>query len=304
MDFGVIGNCKSAALVDSQGNIIWCCLPDFDSPSVFAQLLDAKKGGAFSVHVDNTYSISQRYLTNTNILATRYESPHGGFEILDFMPRYKQEGQYHTPPEVVRYIRHIYGAPEVRFQYNPRLGYAQHETSHNIETEYLKSSVTKGLYDSVYFYSNLSYENLLSGNRITIDSDSYALLSYHQKILGVDLNRIILEFEKTKVYWLDWIDRTATFTRFHSEIKRSALVLKLLSYQETGAILAAVTTSLPETIGEQRNWDYRFCWIRDASMTLNILTQLGHFNVAERFFDYILDAKKGGAFSVHVDNTY
>ncbi len=98
-----------------------------------------------------------------------------------------------------------------------------------------------------------------------------------------------LEFQRTKVYWLGWIAKTQVFTKYQEEVERSSLVLKLLAYQKTGAILAAATTSLPETIGEVRNWDYRYCWLRDASMTISILARVGHYSVAKRFLQFILD---------------
>jgi GH15 family glucan-1,4-alpha-glucosidase len=115
------------------------------------------------------------------------------------------------------------------------------------------------------------------------------LLSYNQKLNDIDIDTIILEYEKTKVYWLNWSAETRRFSRFKAGIIRSALVLKLLSYQKTGAILAAVTTSIPEELGAERNWDYRYCWLRDASMNISVLTKLGHYKVAKRFIDFILD---------------
>ena len=115
------------------------------------------------------------------------------------------------------------------------------------------------------------------------------MISYNQKLLNQDIDSINLEMQRTKVYWLDWVNRTIRFKRYREVIIRSALTLKLLSFQNSGAILAAVTTSLPETVGENRNWDYRFCWIRDASMTISVLTKIAHYNVAERFLRFIID---------------
>lgn len=289
MNFAVIGNCKSAALIDKRATINWLCLPDFDSASVFGSILDHDKGGCFGIEVDRSFQISQRYIPNTNIVETTFSGNNGCFQLLDFMPRYKEDhGIYNCPPEVIRCIRLISGIPRLSVNYNPRLGYGEHETRTFQERNFIKSTVTNGSYESVYLYTNADFDDILLRREFTLKQDMYFALSYHQKILPLNLERIELEFERTKVYWMDWIQRTLDFKSYVEEVRRSALVLKLLAFQESGAILAAVTTSLPETVGEERNWDYRFCWIRDASMILRVLTKSGHFNVARNFFDYIM----------------
>jgi GH15 family glucan-1,4-alpha-glucosidase len=288
MDYGVIGNCKSAALIDGRGTVVWCCLPDFDSASVFASLLDAEKGGSFGIDVDASYTVTQAYVPNTNVLRTVYESAAGGFELYDLMPRHQEGGCYHAPPELLRYLRRTHGKPVFTVRYRPKLGYAQNQTNSLSHPDYIKSTVQCGVYESLYLYTSLPHSDILEGWPVTLEGEAFLLLSYHQKIRPVTLERVVLEVERTKVYWLDWVEKTAPFKAWNAEIRRSALVLKLLSYQETGAIMAAVTTSLPETLGEGRNWDYRFCWVRDATMTLSMLTQVGHFNVARNFFNYIL----------------
>ena len=289
MEFAVIGNCKSAALIDAVGTINWLCLPDFDSSSVFGSILDKKKGGFFKIRVDHTFQISQRYIPNTNIAETTFSGQYGVFQVIDFMPRYKEErGTYHCPPEVIRYIRVVSGNPRLQIDYNPRLGYGEHETITKTDDKYIKSTVSNGSYESIYLYTNADFDDAIEGKEIILKHDLFFSISYHQKLLPLNMERIQLEFERTKVYWLDWIQRTLDFNHYVEEVRRSALVLKLLAFQESGAILAAVTTSLPETIGEERNWDYRFCWIRDASMILRVLTKIGHFNVARNFFNYIM----------------
>jgi GH15 family glucan-1,4-alpha-glucosidase len=289
LDYGVIGNCRSAALISREGSIDWCCLPDFDSPSVFARLLDRDRGGCFAVQPEGEYRISQEYLHRTNILSTRFEGENDGFELIDFMPRYKtDEGHYHCPPDIVRYIRHLFGRPRLRFLFQPRLNYARGETRFSLVESYLKSQSNSGQYESVYLYSSLELTAIRDGAPITVESDGFVLLSYNQKLLELNIEKILLELERTRVYWLDWVDRTVTFTHYSEQILRSALVLKLLTYHKTGAILAAVTTSLPETLGGVRNWDYRYCWIRDASMIVSTMTTLGHYNAARRFLQFII----------------
>jgi GH15 family glucan-1,4-alpha-glucosidase len=290
LNYGVIGNCKSAALISETGCIEWCCLPDFDSPSIFAKLLDRNQGGEFGVEVDDGYRISQRYLYQTNILETTFTGENGIFQVIDFMPRFKDEnGGYHTPADVIRYVRHVAGKPEVKFIYDPKLSYAKYPVKHEIKADYLKSSTVNGNYESFYLYSNLDLNQVLNRETIVLEEDCFFLLSYNEKILEINLSRIKLLYERTKVYWLNWVDKGTKFHKYRDEIIRSSLVLKLLTYQRSGAILAAITTSLPETLGEVRNWDYRFCWIRDAAMVISILTNLGHYSSAERFLKFILD---------------
>ncbi|HUV64481.1 MAG TPA: glycoside hydrolase family 15 protein [Sedimentisphaerales bacterium] len=290
LNYGIIGNCKSAALIDQSGSIDWCCLPNFDSTSVFARILDERNGGRFAVEPLGKYQIRQEYLGKTNILVTKYSCAEHAFELIDFMPRYKtDDGLYHCPPDIVRYIRHLSGKPRIRIHYQPRPAYAQHPTRVETTDEFIKHLTVTGQYESVYLYTDLPFEKVIGANPLTIERDCFLLLSYNQKLFRPDLDWIRLEFERTKVYWLGWVAKTKVFTHYQKEVERSSLVLKLLTYQKTGAILAAVTTSLPETLGGIRNWDYRYCWIRDASMTLTTLARLGHFNVAKRFLQFILD---------------
>ncbi len=291
LNYGVIGNCKSAALISEKGNIEWMCLPAFDSSSVFAKLLDDKKGGSFDITVKNLLTIKQSYIPRTNILVTRFKSEEGIFEILDFMPRYDSQdnGNKYSPPDVIRYFKHIDGEPEFLMNYNPRLEYAQFQTQHIIEGNYIKSTTLNGVYDSLYFYSSINLKSFLNSSSIQLIKDEFCLISYNQKLLEQDVRRANLKMERTKVYWLNWTEKTTSFKRFEEEIVRSALTLKMLSFDKSGAILAAITTSLPETIGEERNWDYRFCWIRDASMVVKIMTSLGHHNLARSYLNFIID---------------
>jgi GH15 family glucan-1,4-alpha-glucosidase len=289
LDYGVIGNCRSAALVSREGSIDWCCLPDFTSSSIFASLLDREKGGRFGFEPEGLLSVSQEYERNTNILVTRFETRDGDFEVIDFMPRYRLDTGYHFPPEIIRYLRPLRGRPALRVLYDPRLSYARPVTINRNHGDFIKSSTDDGPYESVYLYSNLDLDAILESRPIEVKDEAYFLFGYNQKLLDLSVERIRLEFERTKVYWLNWIDRTIHYTFSTDAIVRSALVLKLLTYQPSGAILAAVTTSLPEVIGGVRNWDYRYCWIRDASMIITTLSNLGHYNAARRFLDFILD---------------
>lgn len=288
LDYGVIGNCRTAALISKAGSIDWLCLPDFDSPSVFTKLLDEENGGSFSFLVSEEYTVSQKYLENTNLLITKFEAPDGAFVSMDFMPRYRTiEQKHYMPPEVHRYVRVIRGKPKMRVLYDPKMNYAGEKTIHAIFPNYIKTASAVDVEDKIYLYSNLDFNTILNGEEITLTNNLFFLLSYNQKLVTVDENRILLDYERTKVYWLNWINRSREYKQYGEMVNRSMLVLKLMSYQKSGAMLAAVTTSLPESIGETRNWDYRFCWIRDASMSIDTLLHMKHHGAAERFIGFI-----------------
>ncbi len=290
LNYGVIGNCRTAALVSEKGSIDWCCLPYFDSSSFFAKLLDKKIGGSFEIIVKDEYVIEQSYIRNTNILCTRFTKGIDSFEVLDFMPRYKSEKNgYYYPPDIIRYFIYRSGNPTFAVKYMPALEYAKYETKTIIEDDYIKSYTKEGEYDSLYLYTDLSKNAILNQTTIALDRDAFILLSYNQKLLKQNLELQYLQLHKTKAYWLDWAYNITSFAKYQEEIVRSALVLKLLSYDKTGAVLAAATTSLPEAISEIRNWDYRFCWIRDASMVVRVLAKLGHLNTVKRFVNFIMD---------------
>ncbi|WP_298613355.1 glycoside hydrolase family 15 protein [uncultured Odoribacter sp.] len=288
LDYGVIGNCRTAALISAKGSVDWCCFPDFDSPSVFARILDEEKGGCCELIVPDDYTITQQYLDNTNILSTVYKRAEDWFEVLDFMPRYKtSDHDYYLAPEIYRYIRYKQGAPKFRIRYQPAPNYARDPVTHENTGKYIKSYAATDENKAIYLYTGFSLTTIQQSAEITLSQDQYILLSAHQKLIPVNLELVCLEFERTKVYWLNWNNRSKNYTLYNDLIIRSMLVLKLMSYQYTGAVLAAVTTSIPETIGDVRNWDYRFCWLRDASMSIETLLETGHKEGAKRFIGFI-----------------
>lgn len=302
LDYGAIGNCRSAALVSAKGSIDWLCFPDFDSPSVFAKILDKEKGGSLSFEVEAGCKISQQYKAHTNILSTLFETEEWAFEVVDFMPRYKIEdfNDHFLPPELYRLLRVKRGVPQLKVCYDPKLNYASLDVVHNDGPKYIKSVAINDERETIYLYSDLDYTSILQKKSITLTNDSFLLVSYNQKLIPVDIKRVVLEYQRTRVYWLNWTNRSRKFNQYNDSIERSMLVLKLMSYQRTGAVLAALTTSIPETIGEVRNWDYRFCWMRDASMSIKTLLSLGHRGAAKRFMDYIhsILKSKGDRFQI------
>lgn len=288
LNYGVVGNCRSAALISETGSIDWFCFPDFDSPSIFSKILDVEKGGEFSFEVSDKYSITQKYVENTNILSTLFTSEEGSFEVLDFMPRYKLNDENHyLPPEIYRYIKLLSGKPTFRINYNPKMKYAGKEVVHSIKKRFIRTHNIDDILDCVYLYSSFQFALILGKKEVVLENDQFILLSNNQKLITIDIERVSLEYNRTKIYWLNWVNRSKKFKVHNTIVTRSMLVLKLMSFHPTGAVLAALTTSIPETIGEVRNWDYRFCWLRDASMSIETLMDMGHYGAARRFMIFI-----------------
>ena len=290
LDYGIISNCKSAALISKTGSLDWCCMPNFNSSAVFAKILDDEIGGSFEILIGDDYKITQEYLWETNILSTVFDNGTDAFQLIDFMPRYpREDGSYYAPPDVIRFFRLMKGEPKFSIKYDPKLDFAREKTYNENKGDYIKSFTKEGKYDSAYLYSSLNLNDILQQKEITLTGNAYCLVGYHEKLVEQTLDRSYLKFQRTKVYWMNWADNTTRYTHYGQEIMRSALVLKALSYKKSGAVLAAATTSLPETIGEERNWDYRFCWIRDASMVIKVMAGLGHIKSAKDFLQFIID---------------
>lgn len=290
LNYGIIGNCRTAALVSDKGSLDWCCLPEFDSASVFAKLLDEEKGGQFAFDVDNSFKINQTYIKDTCILKTEFISDSSSFEVYDFLARYsKEDKSYHTPPEVIRYLKVTKGVPKVKIDFSPKLEYALGNTEIFIKDDFIVGLTEEDEFDTLFLYTSLPKKAVVNSGEIELTEDAFFVLSYNEKIELPTMESVNTDYEKTLAYWLKWIDNTPSFGRYDDMILRSAMTLKLLSYEKSGAILAAATTSLPETIGEVRNWDYRFCWIRDASMVVKVVSQLGHKRMTKRYLQFIID---------------
>lgn len=289
-EYGLIGNCTSAALVNSDCSIDWLCLPFFDSPSLFARILDEQDGGYFKISAVDLIRTSQTYLYHTPIIKTVFETKQGVFEVRDYMPRFITAlGEPYCPSEIQRDIHVISGRPKIIIDLQPKPNYAFSGAGFSLEKDYIKITSQKGEYNSFYLYSNLDHQKVVQGEPIELEKSSYLMLSYHEKLEPVHLEKIYVEYEKTKSYWLDWVYRAQLPEKYKEIVIRSMITLKLLMYQRTGAVIAAPTTSLPEIIGKNRNWDYRFCWIRDASMIIDLYVRLGHLRSAEKYINFILN---------------
>lgn len=293
----MIGNGRTCALIDALGRIVFCCLPAFDSGTVFAALLDEQTGGSFAVEMINGEVTGQAYEKFTNVLVTHFEGSEGAFNLIDFMPRYTSDGRAGAAddvgPDVVRKLQVIRGNPRIRVRFDPKMEYARGNTRIATDKRRLKATTEwsgdhGAAYESMYLWTNLDLAAVRSGTELTLSHDAFLFLSYHDKVQVPDLDLVDLMLQRTRAYWMLWSARTHLPLQYRQESLRSALVLKMLQFSPTGAFLAAATTSLPETIGEERNWDYRFCWLRDASMTVTVLHRIGHPYMATGFIDWML----------------
>ena len=290
LNYGIIGNCKSSALINEDSSIDWCCLPQFDSSAIFCKIIDNHIGGSFKIEAAESYIITQQYINNTAIVRTNFKNPKNEFEVLDFMTRYKLDDQnFYSPPEIQRLIKPIKGLPKIKVLYNPTLEYANGKTKTYEKEDFIVSVFDEASYETLFLYTDIEKKKILENKEFELSKPVYLNLSYNEKIDLPSLSKSEEELKKTEEYWLNWCKKSPSFESYNKEITRSSITLKLLTFEKTGAVLAAATTSIPETIGEVRNWDYRFCWIRDASMVIKIIAKLGHQRIVKNFIDFIVN---------------
>ncbi len=290
LEYGIIGNCRSSALVHSDSSIDWLCFPRFDSPSVFAKLIDENKGGSFKIEPIGECRISQDYIKDSNVIETRFESDEWEFKVVDYFPHYNVgKGRLYKDPELHRLILVEKGRPEIRVIIDPRFDYAATKPGINIVENHIEFS---GKGEKLYLYSNIDPKKILDAKGIPIEADSYLVLTYNKIKPIEDIAAIKRQMEKTVGYWKSWIGLAKLTNEYRDMVARSALALRLLTYDDSGAIIAASTTSIPEIIGGVRNWDYRYCWIRDASFTVMSLLNISRQDVAREFLGWILDVHK------------
>ena len=290
LNYGIIGNCKSSALINEDSSIDWCCLPQFDSSAIFCKIIDNHIGGSFKIEADESYIITQQYINNTAIVRTNFKNEKNEFEVLDFMTRYKLDDQnFYSPPEIQRLIKPITGLPKIKVLYNPTLEYANGKTKTYEKEDFIVSVLDEASYETLFLYTDIEKKKILENKEFELSKSVYLNLSYNEKIDLPSLSKSEEELKKTQEYWLNWCKKSPSFKLYNKEITRSSITLKLLTFEKTGAVLAAATTSIPETIGEVRNWDYRFCWIRDASMVIKIIAKLGHQRIVKNFIDFIVN---------------
>lgn len=294
-DYAAIGDCRSAALVARDGAVDWLCWPDFGSDAVFAAIVDRRKGGYFQMSAERTDSISRQYVDGTNVLETTFVTDTGVMRLTDSLSLGASAADGLAPQrELLRIAEVVAGRVELRLDYVPRPGFA------------LKTPALRAHGNAAVHGDSEQFLYLHASMALDVDSESgsvrvrrwlsaaekhYFSLSYTRGDIGIlpPLGPAADErAADTLAWWQNWTAAGDWSLPFPAEVKRSALALKMLSFSLSGAIVAAPTTSLPEAVGGIRNWDYRFCWLRDASLTLGVLLDLGYVGEARSFLDWLL----------------
>jgi len=294
-DYGLIGNMQTAALVSADGSIDYYSLPYFDSPTIFASLLDERNGGFFSLKPSEPFTSSREYLTGTCILSTSFTTKHGRATLYDFMP-VENSSLSQRPPGLHRCLRIDYGRMDFMLTLAPRPDYARSKSV--IQHDGPGFTISHANSPVILLHSLQDFDADGTGtDTLTLSFSLDQGESAHFDLVHGPVNleeKLPCPFESTKSWWKEWLhycigERCTWLGEFTPLVHRSMLTLKLLTFRPTGSIIAAVTTSLPESIGGERNWDYRFTWLRDASFTLKSLFTLGHINEADSFIRWLHD---------------
>ena len=296
-DYGLVGNMRTAALVGKNGGVDWLCLPHFDSPSVFCPILDVEKGGGFRIDVAGDPAVRQVYLPDTNVLVTRYTSEEGACEVVDYMPVGVEgpEGGYHR---LIRHVRVLRGEVCLSLRCEPAFDYGRQSHTAEQTDKGIVFTADDGMRLLLSTVRGLEIDeagrqpaavrdfDLARGDRVTLELrylDDEATLD--EEPLSRDAEYAL--FRQTTGYWRKWLTQCTYTGRWREDVRRSALLLKILTFAPTGAIVAAPTTSLPEDVGGGRNWDYRYSWIRDAAFTLYGLLRIGFTSEVRDFIEWL-----------------
>ena len=300
LDLGLIGNCTVGALIDARGEMVWACVPRFDGDAAFCSLLRARGEpgskddfGYFAVELADFERSEQHYLDNTAVLVTRLHDRHGGcVEMTDFAPRFGHYGRTFRPMTLVRALRRVAGSPRVTVRLRPACDYGAQRPavtcgSHHIR--YVSSSLVLRL------TTDASITAILQETPFFLEEAVTFILGPDESLQDAvaDTGRQFLE--ETIQYWRNWVRQLAIPYEWQDAVIRAAITLKLNAYDDTGAIIAAMTTSIPEAAGSPRNWDYRYCWLRDGYFVVNALNRLGATSTMERYLAYILNIAAGVA---------
>lgn len=283
--YGIIGNCGYIGLIDTHANVGWLCWPRFDSSFVFGTLLDDEKGGGFSISPDKeTISTLQEYIPNTNVLETTITAADGTYKVIDFAPRFINQERQYKPLMLVRKIVPIEGTPRIKVACNPVGNYGETQPTKVFGSSHIRY---EGLNEPLRLTTNISLNYVDNEQSFILKETKHIILTCGAPLEGPLEETAETFLRKTIQYWRNWVMTTSTENFHQAAVIRSALTLKLHEYQDTGAIIAATTTSLPEFPGSTRNWDYRFCWIRDTHYTIKALNELSHFSITERYAEFI-----------------
>ncbi len=297
LELGLIGNCSIGALVNENGEIVWGCFPRFDGDAVFCSLLRGRSNddewGFFAVELIDHARSEQEYLTNTAILVTRLHDRQGGIvEITDFAPRFWYFGRIFCPTSIVRRVRRVAGTPRVRVRLRPCYGYGSKRPqitygSHHIR--YVAPDLVLRL------TTDASITAVMEGTPFFLN-DTITLLLGPDETLQGGVDEVGRRFlEETAAYWREWVRYLAIPFQWQDAVIRAAITLQMNAFDDTGAIVAAMTTSIPEAPQSGRNWDYRYCWLRDGYFVVNALNRVGATRVMERYLDYVLNVVASAA---------
>ena len=290
LDLGVVGNCSFAALIDRDARVVWCCVPRFDGDPVFHCLLgapkDAEGSGVFAIEVEDHTQSEQHYDGNTAILVTTLHGKQGSLRVTDFAPRFWWRDRTFYPQTLVRRIAPLSGSPRIRIRVRPRFDYGA-----------TAPTLTWGSHHIRYNGSNATLRLTTNAPVDYIREETLFNLSRpYDLILGVDetltegVEQTAHTFEnRTREYWLTWAHRLAIPFEWQEAVIRAAITLKLCTYEPTGSIVAALTTSIPEAPDTQRNWDYRYCWVRDAYFVVRALNRLAAVRKMENYFAWLMN---------------
>ncbi|MBG9388803.1 glycoside hydrolase family 15 protein [Caenimonas aquaedulcis] len=296
LNLGVIGNCAYTALIDERGRIVWSCLPRFDGDPVFNALLDAGDTGAlWAIEIEDFVRSEQEYKPNTAILRTRlYDRQGQGVEITDFAPRFTSHDRMFRPLTLIRRVKVLSGTPRIRVMMRPRFDWGRQQptlTQGSHHVRYVGGAQTLRL------TSDAPLNYVLSETYFVADRQLNFILGPDETLMGGIEETARLFEQETSAYWATWVRRLAIPLEWQDAVIRAAITLKLSLHEDTGAIVAAMTTSIPEAPGSERNWDYRYCWLRDAFFVvraLNSLSEVGTMEDYLRWLNNIVVRSRGG----------
>jgi GH15 family glucan-1,4-alpha-glucosidase len=296
MNLWPIGNCQVSALVDRTGRFVWGCVPRVDGDPAFSALLDHEdtETGFWAIELDHLAKTEQHYLRNTPILVTRHEDAEGGaIEVIDFCPRFVRNDRDYRPTAFVRIVRPVAGSPRIRVRLRVATdwGQATSITAGSNHIRYLMRDQTLRL------TTNAPIDRLRGEDYFRLERPLHFFLGPDESFGGKLEYEVGMMFDRTRDEWRHWVRGLAIPLEWQDVVIRAAITLKLCQHEETGAIVAALTTSLPEHADSGRNWDYRYCWIRDAYYTVQALNRLGALDVLESYLEYlrnIVDQAGGG----------
>ncbi len=291
-DYGVIGDLRTVALVGVNGSIDWCCFPRFDGPSLFGAVLDATRGGRYRVGIAGAPRGRQRYVPHTAVLQTEYDAPAGSAVVTDFMPVASSGPTLLTPPQIHRHVVCTAGRVEVEVELQPGFDYG---TSNTLLYERRHGVLASdGIDEAVALATSRTLDWMMRDGaaraRVTLsDGEALALVLRYDDDDVRPVEHYLSEeaLANTAAFWRGWVSRIQYHGRWADAVERSAITLKLLCYARTGAIVAAPTTSLPEVLGGERNWDYRYTWLRDSCFTLYSFYVLGQYEEGDHFMQFV-----------------